>query len=126
MGIGINIGAGKVVIGTGGTSLVSFSNDVTEVEINNTGLQGPQGAGVSDGDKGDINIVAGVWQLETIQFDFASPLSVWLVNHNKGRRVQADVYTLGGTEIAAQVDRLNDNQTQISFDEPTVGYVIIQ
>ena len=54
-----------------------------------------------------------------------TPLATWVINHNLGRRVTTDVYTLGGVKVLADVVNLNNNQVQVNFDGPFAGYAII-
>lgn len=60
------------------------------------------------------------------RFDFISPLLTWAINHNKGREVQTEVFTPGGQRVLADVQRMNTNQIQIQFDEPSIGFALIQ
>lgn len=58
-------------------------------------------------------------------FYFNTPQLQWVINHNMGRRVGAEAYTLGGVLIWAQVTQVSDDQTIVSFDTPQSGYAII-
>ena len=58
-------------------------------------------------------------------FYFNSPLLVWTINHNMGRRVGVEAYTSGGVLIWAQVTHIDNNQTLVTFDTPQTGYAII-
>lgn len=61
-----------------------------------------------------------------IRFDFISPLPTWTINHNKGREVQTEIFTPGGQRVLADVQRMSVNQIQIQFDEPSIGFALIQ
>ena len=54
-----------------------------------------------------------------------TPLATWIINHNLGRRVTTDVYTLGGVKVMAEVVNVSNNQVQVLFDAPFSGYAII-
>lgn len=70
-------------------------------------------------------IVQGSGSSSTQQYNFLSPLSVWLINHNSGRNVNAEAFTLGGSKVYADVVNLNPNQVQITFDLPQSGYALV-
>lgn len=62
----------------------------------------------------------------TIQHVEASPLATWTINHNLGRRVNAEVYTIGGVRMIAEILIASDNQVVVLFDDPVAGYAIIE
>lgn len=62
----------------------------------------------------------------TIQHTELSPVSPWVINHNLGRRVNVEVYTLGGVRILADVMQVSVNQTIVTFDTPQAGYAVIE
>lgn len=58
-------------------------------------------------------------------FVFNSALSQWVVNHNLGRNVMSKVYSLGGTEVLAEITNATINQVIVNFDQPQAGYLIV-
>jgi hypothetical protein len=62
---------------------------------------------------------------EPLVFDFA-PGSEWIVNHNLGRAVQAEVLNVIGAKIGAEVRHVSDNQLRVSFDVPVAGRVVVR
>jgi len=58
-------------------------------------------------------------------FVFNSALSQWVVNHNLGRNVMSKVYSLGGTEVLAEITNVTINQVVVNFDQPQAGYLIV-
>jgi hypothetical protein len=78
-----------------------------------------------DGTAGDQTPSAIPSGPQDVQFLFPTPLSQWIVNHNLNRKVTADVYTLGGVKVWANITNVNDNQVQVDFDAPMAGYVIV-
>lgn len=57
-------------------------------------------------------------------FQFLSPLAVWVINHNLGRRPLVGVFSVGGIEMMAEVIHTSTNQIQVIFDNPTAGYAV--
>lgn len=87
--------------------LVDFSYDTIEGLSNNTPAPPPPPA----------NPVA--------YFNFPSPLTQWVINHNYNSRVNVEAFTLGGTKIWANVTQVSLNQTIVTFDSPQDGYAIV-
>lgn len=56
---------------------------------------------------------------------FQTPSNYWLVQHNLGRRVVVDVYTVGGVSVEAKVTHIDDNVVRIDFTSQMVGYVLL-
>ena len=56
------------------------------------------------------------------QFNQASPLATWTINHNLGRTPIVQVFSVGGMELLADVINPTANQTQVRFASPTAGY----
>ena len=57
------------------------------------------------------------------------PLSggtITIINHNLGRSVLAETYTIGGQRFISEISKLSNNQIQITLSYPLNGYVIIQ
>lgn len=54
--------------------------------------------------------------------DIAS--SLWTVNHNKGYRPNATVYTAGWLEVSARIVHVSDNQLTVEFNTPQTGFVL--
>lgn len=63
--------------------------------------------------------------VQVSQYNFLSPLSQWVVNHNRNRNVVIQVFTVGGLEILAEIQNLNLNQAIVNFDSPQSGYALI-
>lgn len=59
-----------------------------------------------------------------VRFDQASALATWTVNHNLGREVTPQIYSLGGVMLAAEILRVSLNQFQVLFDVPTAGFAL--
>lgn len=57
-------------------------------------------------------------------FQFLTPMSVWVINHNLNRRPLVGVFTIGGMEMLAEVIHISANQVQVSFDDPVAGYAV--
>jgi hypothetical protein len=96
------------------------SGKVTSVVLNNpvaieaqvfAGYVGPRGP------KGDSGAS------ETVPF--VSPLAVWTIAHNLGRKPSVEVYSPGGLMIFASILHLNNDIVEISFDDPQSGFAII-
>lgn len=58
-------------------------------------------------------------------FNFATPLSPWVINHNLGRRPLVGAFSVGGVEMFAEILHINTNQVTITFDSPTAGFAIV-
>lgn len=60
-------------------------------------------------------------------FDFTQSVaaSPWVINHNLGRRVDVEVFSVGGLRMLADVQHVSANQAQIIFSQPTAGYAYI-
>lgn len=56
------------------------------------------------------------------QFNQASPLATWTINHNLGRTPIVQIFSVGGMELLADVINPTANQTQVRFASPTAGY----
>lgn len=54
----------------------------------------------------------------------SAPSSAWVFNHNLGRRPIVGVFSMGGSEVLAEVLHVSINQAQIIFDSPISGYAI--
>lgn len=50
--------------------------------------------------------------------------SVWTLNHNLGREVFPQVYSVGGLLLMAEIHRISTDQLTVSFDTPTSGYIL--
>lgn len=48
----------------------------------------------------------------------------WVVNHNKGYRPNAIVYSIGWIEIEAAIIHTSENQILVQLNSPMTGYVI--
>lgn len=56
--------------------------------------------------------------------EFLTPISVWVINHNLGRRPLVSVFSIGGVEMMAEIIHISINQAQVIFDNPTAGYAV--
>ena len=54
-------------------------------------------------------------------FSFASPLSVWVINHNLGFKPSVELWDLAGREVEGDVTHSSDNQLQVSWITPQAG-----
>ena len=52
------------------------------------------------------------------------PSNTWIVNHNKGYRPLATVYSVGWVEIEAAVTHVSENQLTVQLNNPQAGYVL--
>lgn len=52
--------------------------------------------------------------------------AVWTINHGLGRRVSVTVTTLGGVEVEALVEHVDDNTVRVLFNQEFSGFVIIE
>lgn len=57
--------------------------------------------------------------------DQGPALATWIINHNLGRRVNTEIFTVGGVKVLADVVNVTLNQVQINFDSANSGYAII-
>lgn len=48
----------------------------------------------------------------------------WTVNHNKGARPNAVVYSVGWVEIEATITHVSENQLTVHLNLPQAGFVI--
>lgn len=55
-------------------------------------------------------------------FTQASPLQVWVVNHNLGFRPTVQVYDTGGSVVSTEVVHVSINQCQIINAVPFAGF----
>lgn len=54
-------------------------------------------------------------------FTQATPLAVWVIDHNLGHRPDVDVYSQSGQLVRCDVDHPTVNRTVLSFSIPFVG-----
>jgi len=60
-------------------------------------------------------------------FDFGSPSSSWIVNHNMARSPSSvRVLSVGGVEVEAQITEVSTNQLVVQFSSPQVGRVLVK
>lgn len=52
------------------------------------------------------------------------PSDTWTVNHNKGFRPNALVYSIGWVEIETLVVHVSENQLVVQLNSPQTGYVL--
>jgi hypothetical protein len=91
---------------------IEITLEPTQVTILANGTQGPQGPpGPS-----------GVAYIHTQ----SSPSASWIVNHNLGRVVGVDTYTLLGQHVWADdsIEVVDFDTTTITFSSPTTGYAV--
>jgi len=62
---------------------------------------------------------------ELIQHVQTTPVTEYTLNHNLGRRVNVDLYTIGGIKMLAEVIQLNLNQVQFQFGTPQAFIAVI-
>lgn len=87
------------------------SVDTTELQFT-AGFTGPPGPAGPSGVTGAI-------------YTFNSPLTLWTITHNLGRRPSVEVYSIGGLNIFASILHLNNDIVEISFDAAQSGFAII-
>lgn len=92
----------------GQSGTLTFRNSAQELQINLAAVVVSGGSGV-----------------QVSQYNFLSPLSQWVINHNRNRNVAIQVFTAGGLEILAEIQNLNLNQAIVNFDSPQSGYALI-
>lgn len=92
----------------GQSGTLTFRNNAQELQINLAAVVVSGGSGV-----------------QVSQYNFLSPLSQWVINHNRNRNVAIQVFTVGGLEILAEIQNLNLNQAIVNFDSPQSGYALI-
>ncbi len=56
----------------------------------------------------------------------ASPLDVWVVNHNFGYRPDITVFSAGGLKVDAEILHTSLNQATVTFDIPYVGTALCE
>lgn len=81
-----------------------------------SGFRGAPGEQGEQGEPGDA--------ASPQRIDFSSS-DTWNVTHNFGRYPVIFTYTVGGVSLMGTITHINTNQTQITFDEPIAGFVII-
>lgn len=60
-------------------------------------------------------------------FDFGSPSSSWIVNHNMSRSPSSvRVLSVGGVEVEAQITETSLNQLVVQFSSPQTGRVVVK
>lgn len=99
----------------GQSGTLTFRNSAQELQINLAAVVVSGGGGGSGPGSG----------VQVSQYNFLSPLSQWVVNHNRNRNVVIQVFTVGGLEILAEIQNLNLNQAIVNFDSPQSGYALI-
>lgn len=55
----------------------------------------------------------------------SSASASWVINHNLGRRVDTEVFTVGGQKIIAEVLNVSNNQAIVTLDAAAAGYAVI-
>ena len=51
------------------------------------------------------------------------PATVWNVNHNLNTKCAVQVVDSSGNQIVAQIDWIDNNNVQVSFNIPAAGFV---
>lgn len=54
-----------------------------------------------------------------------TPLDIWVVPHNLGRKPITQVYSSGSVLVLANVVHIDNNNTQIIFDSPQAGFAVL-
>ena len=73
------------------------------------GVQGPPGAAQT-----------------TYEHTQAVPATEWIINHNFGRKVDVELFTVGGVRMLADVANVTTNQARAYFNEATAGIALAQ
>ena len=60
-----------------------------------------------------------------VQFPQPVAATPWVINHNLGRNVDVEVFTVGGMRMLADVQHVSPNQAQVLFTTPTTGYAFV-
>lgn len=55
-----------------------------------------------------------------------APASVWIVNHNLGRRAVVTVLNNAGEQLDVYVRHMSVNQARVEFDVPVAGIVVVK
>ena len=115
---------------------VVVTEEVTQVVVSSTGVQGPigptgptgaTGATGATGPQG-IQGVAGLGgHISDFSFVFEQQFGtmVWTVSHNLGYRPAVSVQDYGGTTIEGAVNHVDVNNLTISFTEVVSGYAYL-
>lgn len=105
----------RVVVVRSGRPVVQVVSTATGITgpAGPPGLQGPQGPPGPPGDGGYR------WDSP------ATPATVWLINHNLGRRPSVQAFTTGGVAVGAVFHHINDNQVRIEFNAAQAGYALL-
>lgn len=101
----------QVVVGEGADRVtVDVTQPLTSVVEVSLGPSGPAGPIGPDGAAAD-------------SFEFTQSVASgnWIVNHNLGRKVSLTLYTVGGSEIEAEVLHTSINQCIAYFAFPIAG-----
>lgn len=61
---------------------------------------------------------------KNLQVDITSPLSVWVIEHNLGKKPAVQVFDDAGIEIEANIIHDTNNKVTITFNSSTTGSVI--
>lgn len=69
-----------------------------------------------------VSVPASVNRYEHTQ---GSASATWVINHNLGRNVQAEVYTVGGLLVAAEIAIMSVNQIEVRLDAAAAGFCVI-
>jgi hypothetical protein len=87
------------------------------------GIQGIQGEKGDKGDKGDKGADgAGVG---TLEFEFTTPSTNWIVNHNKGYYPSVIILDIFNRVFLGEIEHVSTNQVRIYFSSSQVGKIVI-
>lgn len=72
--------------------------------------------------QGQINdLISGGGGLVAYDFLQTTPASTWIINHNLGRAVVAQIFNEGASEVEAEWQQVSPNQVRVTFAAPAAG-----
>lgn len=116
--------AARVIEGVDGEIVVENGNGAAGNPLIGLAEVGNTGVGTQIVDVDEFGRAVGT-SPAAYYHDQPSLASTWTINHNLGRKVQTNVYTVGGVLMLANIINVSDNQAQVLFDEPVNGYAVI-
>jgi hypothetical protein len=62
---------------------------------------------------------------QAFEFNQAAASDTWTINHNLGRKVDVELYTVGGMEMLGDITHTSPNQAVVSFASPVAGSAFV-
>jgi hypothetical protein len=112
-------------------TVVEILETVTEVvEIVTPELVGPEGPpGIQgvDGQPGPQGAIGPQGPFApTFRMEFASPIDMWVINHNLDVYPVVDLYDFDGSEIGGDITMPDKNTVVVTFDFPVSGFAVLK